>query len=266
MKNQPLKITIITVCYNSAATIRETIESVLSQDYTNIEYVVIDGGSTDGTLDIINSYSDKISIIISEPDQGMYDAMNKGVLNSKGDVIGILNSDDIFYSNATISKIATCFLSNNIIDAVFTGVGFSKSSEMTDSPQRLILSKNFKSWMLRLGWMPPHPGMFLKRQVYKMAGGYKLTFKIAADYEFMVRIILKNKISYLATDFITVIMRIGGISTRGLKSTHVISKEIVRSCLENNISTNYFLVSMRLPIKYVYEVIFGKYILNKCSD
>ena len=184
-----MKVSIITVCYNSEATIRDTIESVFAQDYSDIEYITVDGGSSDGTLDIIQEYEKRIDIVISESDNGIYDAMNKGIQSATGDVIGILNSDDFFEYPSVISDVVNQFKCNPESNLVFGDVVIVDPTD-TKKIVRFYRSNKFKTWKLRFGWMPPHPSSFFKRSAYVLAGNYSLDYKIAADYELFVRMLM----------------------------------------------------------------------------
>ncbi|WP_440054145.1 glycosyltransferase family 2 protein [Pseudoalteromonas sp. T1lg65] len=241
-----MKVSIITVCYNSAKTIEDTVKSVLSQDYQEIEYIVIDGGSSDGTLGIIDKYRERIATIVSEPDKGIYDAMNKGVKKSTGDIVGILNSDDFYESEDVISKTVCHFDSET--DVVFGDLIFVKSDNL-EKVTRFYSLPNFKPWKLRFGWMPPHPATFIKKSVYDRCGLYKINYKISADYEVFVRFLLIHKVSYKHISKILVRMRDGGVSTSGLKSSITLNKEIVNACGENGVYTNLFFLTLKLPFK-----------------
>lgn len=217
-----MKISIITVAYNSAKTIEDTIQSVLSQDYNAIEYIIIDGGSTDGTMDIVNRYQDQISIIVSEPDKGIYDGMNKGVALATGEVVGILNSDD-FYANPTVlSHIATKFDSKT--DAVYADLVYVDQIE-TDKVIRKWISGIYEQGAFKKGWMPPHPTLFVKNEIYKKFGSYSLKLRSAADYEFMLRVIHKHQIKLNYLPEIIVQMRAGGVSNASLKNRVKANKE-----------------------------------------
>lgn len=217
-----MKISIITVAYNSAKTIEDTIQSVLSQDYNAIEYIIIDGGSTDGTMDIVNRYQDQISIIVSEPDKGIYDGMNKGVALATGEVVGILNSDD-FYANPTVlSHIATKFDSKT--DAVYADLVYVDQIE-TDKVIRKWISGKYEQGGFKKGWMPPHPTLFVKNEIYKKFGSYSLKLRSAADYEFMLRVIHKHQIKLNYLPEIIVQMRAGGVSNASLKNRVKANKE-----------------------------------------
>lgn len=243
-----MKISLITVCYNSAKTIRDTIQSILEQDYSNIEYIIVDGASNDGTLSIIQEYKNQISKVISEPDNGIYDAMNKGIQLATGDIIGILNSDDFFEYSSVITDIVNQFKSNPESSLVFGDVVFVEPSNIKE-PIRYYNSRKFKPWKLRFGWMPPHPASFIKRSVYNQIGSYSLNYKIASDYEFFVRMLLVNKFPYSRINKVLVRMRAGGISTSGFKNSFLLNTEIVKACKNNGIYTNLFLILLKIPYK-----------------
>jgi glycosyltransferase involved in cell wall biosynthesis len=243
-----MKISIITVCYNSEKTIRDTIESVLSQDYPDIEYIVVDGLSKDNTIDIINEYRGEITNIVSEPDSGIYDAMNKGIRYSTGDVVGILNSDDFFENLHVISDVVKHFKRNPTASCIFGDVVFVDPC-CSKNITRFYSSERFRPWKLRFGWMPPHPATFIKRVVYKKFGGYTVGYKISADYEFFVRMFMVHKLAYSRIDKVLVRMRAGGVSTSGVKSTLLLNSEIVKACKSNGIYTNLFLILLKAPFK-----------------
>ncbi len=208
--NKNPKISIITTSYNSSKTIRDTIDSVVSQDYENIEYIIIDGNSTDDTIDIINSYGNKISCLISEDDDGLYDAMNKGIRIATGDVVGILNSDDFYYTNHVISDVAEVFIFNDV-DSVYGDLLYVDTID-TDSIRRYWKSGSFNIKKIRTGWTIPHPTLFVKKEIYKKFGLYSIRLKNASDYEMILRLFYKNQISISYLPKIMVKMRIGGIS------------------------------------------------------
>lgn len=243
-----MKVSIITTTYNSGLTLRDTIRSVLSQSYPDIEYIIIDGGSKDNTLEIINKYKDKIAKVISEPDKGIYDAMNKGIRMATGDIVGILNSDDFFTSTNVIENIVKAFESNDI-DAVFGDIHFVKPDNLNKSV-RYYSSSIFRPSLFRFGFMPAHPSFYVKRICYEKYGLYDLNYKIASDYDLLIRFLYINKITYkyLNIDFVT--MRVGGASTENVKSRVVLNKEIVRACRKYGIYTNLFMLSL----KYIYKI------------
>lgn len=207
-----MRVSIITICYNRKGTIAKAIESVLIQDYPNIEYIVIDGNSNDGTKEIVQSYADKISHFISEPDKGMYDALNKGVSLATGDVIGLMHSDDEFYDSSVVSQIVAAFQNNPNTDAVY-GDGIYVSN---DAEERLVRNRIGGSYSLKKvksGWLPLHPTVYLKKSVLEKYGHYNLDFKIASDTEFLLRYLFKYQIKMTYLNTYIVKMRMGGLST-----------------------------------------------------
>ncbi len=211
-----MKISIITVCYNSETTISSTINSVLSQTYEKIEYIIIDGMSSDNTLKIIKSYSNRISKVISEKDNGIYDALNKGISFSSGEIIGFVHSDDLLYDENVISKIASLFLKKKI-DGVYGDLQYVKKKQ-TNKVVRYWKSSQYKSGMLKKGWMPAHPTFFLKKTIYLTHGKFNLKYKISADYDFMIRILKDNNLKFYYFSSIITLMRIGGNSNKSIKN------------------------------------------------
>ena len=188
-----LKVSIITVTYNSAETIADTIESVLKQSYKNIEYWIIDGMSKDNTLQIIESYKDKFKgrlHWISEKDKGIYNAMNKGIVRCTGDVVGILNSDDFFTDSMVIEKMVEAF--DDDVDALYGDVHFVKANNLKKCV-RYYSGKIFKPWMVKYGFIPPHPSLYIRKSVFKEYGLYVDSYKISADFEIIARLLYKNK-------------------------------------------------------------------------
>ena len=251
-----MKITIITATYNSGKTVRDTIESVLRQTYTDYEYIIKDGGSKDNTLEIVKEYAHKFGErlkIISEPDGGIYDAMNKGLEAATGDVIGILNSDDFYTSDDVLQTIADAFEKDDSLDAVYADIHFVKDADLTNCV-RYYSSAHFKRKYMRFGFMPAHPSFYCRRECYEKYGFFDTSFKIAADFENLLRLIYKGEINtkYIKKDFVT--MRTGGASTAGLNSRVTIMKEHLRAFKKNGIYSNAFLLSLRYFYK-IYEVI-----------
>ena len=203
-----MKVSIITVCYNSAANIEHAVNSVLSQDYPGIEYIIIDGKSTDGTLDIIKKYEDKISKIISEKDEGMYFAINKGIQLASGDIIGILNSDDFYVDDHVISKVVQTFIST-APDAVYADLAYVDKDD-TGKISRYWKAGAYKHGLFIKGWMPPHPAFFVKKKIYAQYGGYNTKLSLSADYELMLRFIHKMKIPLSYLPQVIVKMKSGG--------------------------------------------------------
>jgi glycosyltransferase involved in cell wall biosynthesis len=242
-----MKISIITVALNSAEYFETCIQSVINQDYTDIEHIVVDGGSTDGTLDIIKKYDDKITKWISEPDRGIYDAMNKGISMATGVVVGILNSDDFYSSNNILTIVADEFTSQDR-DSIFADLVYVKR----DNPAvvvRYYQSSNFHPNKFAYGWMPAHPTFFVKRCCYEKYGQFKTDYKIAADYELLVRFLSKHKLSFSYIPQVIIKMREGGISTKNIKSNWILNNEILRACCENGVETNIFKVYSKYFVK-----------------
>jgi glycosyltransferase involved in cell wall biosynthesis len=242
-----VKISIITVVWNNKDTIKDAIESVLNQTYKDIEYIVIDGASSDGTVEIIKSYEDRIDKFVSEPDNGIYDAMNKGLNIATGEVIGILNSDDFYINNDIISKVANIFQKNSV-DAMFADLVYVKPDNL-NKVVRKYDSSNFSIDKFEYGWMPAHPTFFVKKEIYTKYGLFKIDYKIAADYELLVRFLYKYKIQYYYLKETIVKMRVGGVSTGGIKSNVILNQEIIRACKENGIETNWIKVLSKYPKK-----------------
>jgi glycosyltransferase involved in cell wall biosynthesis len=237
-----LKISIITASYNSSKTIRETLESVANQTYEYIEHIIVDGASKDGTLEIIKNYH-HVAKVISEPDNGIYDAMNKGIRVATGDVIGFLNSDDFLTSRESISKIADA-LNSNKVDAVFGDIKFVSAVDL-GKVIRFYSSKKFNPSRFAWGYMPAHPTFYSYRKFYEKNGLFKTDYKICADYELLVRFLYSNKMSYNYIENVLVTMRAGGVSNGNLKSRYILNKEIVRACKENGINTNLVKVGLK---------------------
>jgi glycosyltransferase involved in cell wall biosynthesis len=249
-----MKISIITVCFNAEKTLLDTIRSIQEQDYENIEYIVIDGGSSDGTVQLANKFSRVITHFMSEPDKGIYDAMNKGLNLASGDVIGVLNADDFYPNPQVISEVVTSFKNNPEVKMVLGNVDFVSESDLY-KPIRKYSSFEFKPWKMRFGFMPAHPAAFIKNSAYKQVGSYKLGYKIAADFDMFVRMLIVERLPFIKVDKTYVRMRVGGVSTSGLDSYITTTKEILRSLKENRVYSNYLLVLMRLLIKFA-QVLF----------
>jgi glycosyltransferase involved in cell wall biosynthesis len=240
-----MKFSVITVCFNSEESIERTILSIKAQTYKNIEYIIVDGFSIDRTNEIINTYKDIVSIHISEPDNGLYDAMNKGIRLATGDVIGILNSDDIIADSLTIQKLADSIGS---YDGVYGDVGFYSDSHFKNK-KRHYSSKSFSKDKFSRGMMPAHPSFYVKKECYEKAGLYRTDFKIAADFDMLLRFFQLKDTSFLYVNDEIVKMRLGGVSTSNLKSNYMLNKEILKSCKDNGLKTNWFSVLSKYPEK-----------------
>ena len=229
-----IKISIITVSFNSAETIRDSIESVLNQTYSDIEFIVVDGNSIDSTLDIIKEYEPHFSgrmHWLSEPDKGLYDAMNKGIQLATGDLVGILNSDDTFFNTKVLEELVN-FHQQNSVDA---SVGNIVQHNAEGKIFRKYSAKNWQPQKLKIGFMPPHPAIFFKRELFKKLGYYQLDFIISADYELITRFFLKHKIIWKYSGITTTAMLVGGLSSSGYKSYQLISQEIGKALKRNDI-------------------------------
>lgn len=227
-----MKVSIITVCYNSAQTIQKTFDSIKNQNYSNIEYIVVDGKSKDDTLKIIEENQDIISKWVSEPDEGLYDAMNKGITMATGDIIGILNSDDTFLDENIISSIVKFHESNNIN----ASIGNIIQHDIQGKTKRVYSSKNWNPKKLKIGFMPPHPSIFIKKTIYEKYGVFKTDYQIGADYEIITRFFLKNNISWKYSGITTTAMLIGGVSSSGIKSYIQVTKDIQKALCSNSIT------------------------------
>jgi len=227
------KISIITICFNSEKTIFKTLESVKKQSFSNIEHIIIDGASNDKTLEICKEYPNSIKII-SEQDNGVYDAFNKGLKLATGDVIGFLNADDTFYNENSIQDIVDAF-SNNETDIVYGNLDYvNKEGKVI----RNWISRPYEKGLVKKAWMPAHPTFYCKKEVYDRLGGYNDSFKIAGDFELCLRFLEINNIPSFYLNKKIVKMLVGGISNSGLKSKLTIFKEELRAFKINNISVN----------------------------
>lgn len=251
-----MKISVITVTYNSAVTVQNTIESVLRQDYQDYEYLVIDGGSRDNTIDILKEYEPKFGgrmRWISEKDKGMYDGINKGIRMATGAVVGIINSDDFYHRTDIFDIINRTFEEDNNVQAIYGDVRFVRPDNL-EKTVRYYSSKYWKIWQFRFGFMPAHPTFFTYKKNFDKFGYYQYDYHIAADYELLIRHLYTNHVpaKYVPLDYMK--MRIGGRSTNGWKANVLLNKEIVRACKENGIWTCMPLLFLKYFIK-VFELI-----------
>ncbi|MFU0865339.1 glycosyltransferase family 2 protein [Kluyvera ascorbata] len=228
-----MRVTIITATYNSQKTIRDTLLSLERQSYHDIEYIVVDGASTDSTLEIIKNTSSRVSTIISEPDKGIYDALNKGIKVSSGDVIGFLHSDDLFAYDDAVKDLVEAFQLTGR-DAIYGDLEYVSYADV-HKRIRLWKSGYYNRIKIKLGWMPPHPAFYMKRSCYDTFGGFSLKYRISADYDSLLRYILKNKVSISYLSKIIVKMRVGGISNRSLSSMFKKSSEDIQIMKNNNL-------------------------------
>lgn len=231
--DQPVKISLVTATFNSGATLPATLESLAAQTYTNVEHLVIDGGSGDDTMTIVQSYHFANRVALTEPDDGLYDALNKGVAKASGDVIGILHSDDVLASSDVLESIAREFQDPAVM-AVYGNLTY----ETREPPHKIIRywrSGEFTLPKLRLGWMPPHPTLYLRRSVYERFGAFDCSYRIAADYDFILRVLprVADGVRYL--DKLFVKMKVGGTSNRSIQNIIAKSAEDLRALRSNEI-------------------------------
>ncbi|MBC8298556.1 MAG: glycosyltransferase family 2 protein [Bacteroidetes bacterium] len=240
------KISIITVAFNSAKTIKGTIESIISQDYNNIEYLIIDGGSTDGTMDIVKSYSEHVKYYVSEPDNGIYDAMNKGIKAATGDVIGILNSDDFYPNSFVLSNVAKLFQKYSC-DAVYGDLVYVKANDI-NKIKRYWQAGEYSTSKIKNGWMLPHPTFFVKKKIYTRYGLYDTDLKSAADYEMILKLLYKHNISVHYLPMILVNMRMGGESNKSFWNRIKANKEDSLAWTKNQLNKPMF-VRLKKPLQ-----------------
>lgn len=212
-----MRVSIITVVYNGEQYIEECITSVVEQNYQDIEYIVIDGGSTDQTLSLIEKHSHKIAHFVSEKDRGMYDALNKGIALASGEVIGILNADDMLASQEVIAEVVKCFEEQEA-EGVYGNLNYI--SPVSNKVVRKWVSKQFSRKDIEYGWMPAHPTLYLKRFLFKQYGGYSLDFGTAADYELMLRFLYWHEVKAVFLNKLLVNMRLGGMSNASWKQRY----------------------------------------------
>lgn len=245
-----LKVTILTVVYNGEKTLKACIDSILGQDFCNIEFILIDGSSTDGTFEIAKSYGSKIDKLISEPDKGIYDAMNKGIANATGDIIGILNADDIYADSSVIKDVVDKFEKDNV-QGVYGDLIYIDN--VTDqNPVRKWVSGKYKKGMFLWGWMPPHPTFFIRKECYNTFGNFRLDLGSAADYELMLRMIHTNAISISYLPRTLVKMSTGGASNRSLLN-RLRANSSDRKAWKVNNSTPYFFTLYLKPVRKIFQ-------------
>ena len=244
-----MKISIITITYNSAETLEDTIKSVQSQDYPDIEHIIIDGKSTDNTLDIVSRYKTGISKIISEADEGLYDALNKGIKNASGEIVGILHSDDLFAYDSVLSEIAALFKKDNSIEAIYGDLNFVDRFD-TNKVVRKWKSHKYNEGDFKKGWMPPHPTFYVKKNVYENFGIFNTDFKLSADYELMLRFIHKHKIKVDYLPKVIIKMRMGGVSNTNISNKLKANKEDRNAWKVNGLNMPWY-TTFRKPLSKV---------------
>lgn len=235
-----MKISIVTVVYNGAATIASAVDSVLAQDHPDVEYIVIDGGSKDETVKILQSYGDKIAVLVSEPDKGIYDAMNKGVARATGEVVGILNADDFYTSSDVLAAVARQ-LTESQANALIGDLIFVQPDRL-DHVVRYYSSKGFTIRKFERGDLPPHPTFFVRRKHYEQLGNFDTQYRMTADFDLMLRFLYIAKISYTYLPKVMVTMRTGGVTNQGIKSKIKLNREIMHSMRKNGLPASVFRV------------------------
>lgn len=245
-----MKISIITVVYNNCATILDAINSVKSQSFSQIEHIIVDGSSTDGTLEIIKNNSDKISKFISGKDSGIYDAMNKGISLATGDIIGILNSDDFYFDSDVLFDVFNEFNNDPSLDVLYGNIVYV-NKDNTDLIKRKWISHNYYKNYFENGNVPPHPSLFLKRSVYENVGFFNLEYKLAADYDFMLRVFKKFNFKHKYIDRMMVKMRLGGATNSSWKNIYKGNLEILSSWRQNR---------LKIPLFFMFKRIFKRII------
>ncbi len=245
--DSPPVISVITVCYNSAATLECALNSVMSQDWPKIEHIVIDGQSTDGSDKVLDQFKSKLAYVSSEPDKGIYDAMNKGLAHASGDIICFLNADDQYASNTVLSRVAV-EMREQELDALMGDVGFFHR-ENPDCMVRRYRSDRFTPDRLGWGWMPAHPALFLSRSIVQRVGRFKTDYRIAGDFEFIVRAFHGHTLRYRHLPEVLVHMQTGGASTGGWRSKVLLNQEVLRACRENGLHTNMLKILSKYPAK-----------------
>jgi glycosyltransferase involved in cell wall biosynthesis len=245
-----MKISIITVVFNNCATILNAINSVYSQTYKNVEYIIIDGGSSDGTLDIINENSHKISKVLSERDNGIYDAMNKGIKLATGDIIGILNSDDFYFDEFVLFDVYQEFAKNPDLDILYGNIVYVNQNK-PEVIERKWISENYYKKYFEDGNVPPHPSLFLKKNVYEQVKHFDLDFRLASDYEFMLRVFKSDLFNIKYLNRMMVKMRLGGATNKNWKNIYKGNIEVIKSWKKNHLSVPYFFLFKRIYKRFI---------------
>lgn len=242
------RFSIVVPVRNVEATIARTLDSVLNQQHApKPEIILVDGASTDGTMRAVAPFAPEIACVISEPDDGLYDAINKGIAQASGDVIGILNGDDYYAHPNVLAAYSTAFAEAGV-DLVYADLVFF-AADNPERIRRLYSSRHFQPEQLLAGWMPPHPTVFIRREAYGRIGPYRTDYRIAADYELMVRALLVHRLTYRRIDDVVVRMQLGGMSTAGLRATYTLNSEIIRACRENGFQTGWHRLLAKFPAK-----------------
>ncbi len=260
--NKP-KISIITVSYNSGRTIEDTIKSVVNQSYPNIEYIIVDGKSKDNTLQIVDKYKDKIAKVVSEKDDGIFYAFNKGVRMATGDVVGIINSDDIYTDSTVIEEVAKAFAENDI-DATYGDLVYVDPVD-TSKLIRYWKSKEYRKSLFKLGWMPPHPTFFIKREFYEKYGDFNTWMKISNDYEIVLRFLYKYNAKAKYINKILIKMRAGGNSNGSLRKRYIANWEDRQSWKMNGLRLPFYSMWLK-PLQKINQFFIPKRVKDELSN
>jgi len=242
-----MKIVVITVCYNSAKTIGQTLRSVREQTHKDVEHIVVDGGSTDNTLAVVAAEGSHVAKLISERDNGIYDAMNKGIQLATGDVIVFLNADDLYKDADVLAQVAQVMQTEQL-DALYGNVEFFRPGQQ-DVVVRCYNSARFNADRLGWGWMPAHPALFVRRTLFERYGMFRTDYRIAGDFEFIARVFKHPELRHRHLAKSLVCMQMGGISTSGWRATLQLNREMMRACRANGIQTNWLKMLVRYPLK-----------------
>lgn len=242
-----MKVSIITAVFNGETTIQNCLESIAGQSYKNIEYIVIDGCSSDNTLEIIKKYRNQVAVLISEPDTGIYNALNKGIRRATGEIIGILHADDVYHDTRVIEKVVTCFIQNDI-DACYGDLEYVDKSDLK-KVVRYWRACPYRQGSFYRGWMPPHPTFFASRNTFERYGLYNENFQIAADYELMLRFIEKYTIKIQYIPEVLVKMRIGGLSNRNVKNLFRKTREDMQAWQVNQLPYRFYTILLKNLVK-----------------
>jgi glycosyltransferase involved in cell wall biosynthesis len=240
-------VSVVTVCLDAAATLERALASVAAQTWPAVEHIVIDGGSTDGTLDVLARHGRHVATAVSEPDRGIYDAMNKGVARATGDVLCFLNADDAYVAPDVLAAVATA-MADDRLDALYGDVDVF----LAGAPHRTVRryrSDRFRPDRLGSGWMPAHPALFMRSRIYRDLGGFRTDYRIAGDFEFVARAFRAGPLAHRHVPRVLVRMQHGGVSTAGLRNTLVLNREVLRACRENDIPTGLLRILSRYPAK-----------------
>jgi glycosyltransferase involved in cell wall biosynthesis len=242
-----LKVSVITVSLNNERTIARTLRSVAMQSYKSVEHILIDGFSTDGTLNVVANTPNRVAVLLSEKDQGIYDAMNKGLAQVSGDIVCFLNADDQ-YSSANVLSLVASRIREHSLDALIGDVGYFLSKDPSHLVRR-YRSSRFNPDRLAWGWMPAHPALFLHRRVIERVGKFRTDYRIAGDFEFIIRVFHRQAVRYEIIPEILVHMQSGGASTGGWRSKVLLNKEVLRACRENGLNTHMLKILSKYPAK-----------------